>query len=95
VVTSREIIFGLIAGAVLMLFGFFPPPLHRFMEEMRDLSNLLSSRFPTQPYSDARRHWARLRTQNGHDETPQRSWWLVGSGIALIAVTIFSLLSEI
>jgi hypothetical protein len=41
VIASREIIFGLVAGAILMLFGFYPPPLHRFMEDDRRPRDLL------------------------------------------------------
>jgi drug/metabolite transporter (DMT)-like permease len=79
VITFGEVMIGVMAGCVLILFGLFPPPFERLMEELSNFTDSLSSRFRRQP--------------RRYEQIQKPVWWLAGLGMALIAVTVLAYLS--
>lgn len=69
---------GVLAGAVLIVFGVVPGVFQGIVDGVRNSVNLLSSQFPGP---------SRLR-----EEFP-RPRWLAGLGAALIALTVLAYLS--
>jgi hypothetical protein len=95
VITPGEGIVGILAGCVLIVFGLFPPPLQRGIQEMRDFNDFLSSRFSFQSFRAGRPRWPRLEeAANRYDGTSKRSWCLAGLGMAMIGVTMLAYVSS-
>ncbi len=70
---------GVLAGAVLIVFGIIPGVFQSTADGVRNFVNLLSAQFPG--------------PERVHEEFPQPRW-LAGVGAALIALTVLAYLSS-